>query len=179
MTHEERLKSCLICTNRTFNPRQGVVCSLTNSPANFDNQCPDFNVDTIAENAEKNSKLVALEDEKSTVNAARLVLFSLAMVYVVYGIIEGFMYQNSQLWAGLVDFGIAAVFFGLSWWSLKKPFIALVLGLGFYGLLVLLLGLIEPSTLLYGIYVKFVVVAALIYGIATARKHELQEKNEE
>jgi hypothetical protein len=177
MTHEERLKSCLICTNRTFNPRQGVVCSLTNSPANFENQCPDFYIDPIAQKAEENSKAVALENEKSTVNQARLVLFGLAMIYVVYGIIEGFMYQNSQLWAGLVDFGIAAVFFGLSWWSLKKPFIALVMGLGFYGLLVLLLGLIEPSTLLYGIYIKFVVIVALIFGISTARKLEIKQKN--
>jgi len=177
MTHEERLKSCLICTNRDFNPRLGIVCRLTNAVAHFENHCPEFHVDPIAQKAEENNKAVALENEKSTVNQARLVLFALAMVYVVYGIFEGFMLQNSLLLAGIIDFSIAAVFFGLSLLSLKKPFLSLVIGLGFYGLIILLLGIIEPATLLQGIYVKFVVIVALIFGISTARKLEIKEKN--
>ena len=176
MTHEERLRSCLICTNREFNPRLGITCGLTNTVANFENQCPDFIVDPIAKKTEENSKAFAVENEKSTVNEARLVLFALAMIYVVYGIVEGFMLENSLLVAGIINFSIAAVFFGLSLFSLKKPFVSLVLGLGFYGFIILLSGIIEPANLLQGIYVKLVVIAALIFGISTARKLEIRRK---
>lgn len=43
MTREQHLAYCKICTNRSFNPQYGIVCSITNQVADFDPTCANFN----------------------------------------------------------------------------------------------------------------------------------------
>jgi hypothetical protein len=46
MTREEQVLICRTCTNRKMDPQQGIICSLTGSPATFEEQCPDYSQDT-------------------------------------------------------------------------------------------------------------------------------------
>ena len=45
-TREKVLSYCQYCTNRQFDPENGVFCSLTGEKPEFENRCPDFNKDT-------------------------------------------------------------------------------------------------------------------------------------
>jgi uncharacterized RDD family membrane protein YckC len=44
MTREEHLKFCTICQHQKFDAQQGIICSLTERPAEFEGTCPAFNV---------------------------------------------------------------------------------------------------------------------------------------
>ena len=45
MTREEQLKFCKVCKNQKFDIKQGIVCSLTNSPADFETSCGSYQED--------------------------------------------------------------------------------------------------------------------------------------
>lgn len=49
MTREEQLVHCKKCTKRKMDFQQGLVCSLTNEHANFENECPNFIFDQAVE----------------------------------------------------------------------------------------------------------------------------------
>jgi len=42
MNRSHQLKYCKRCQNKLFDPNQGIICALTNKPAEFKNTCPDF-----------------------------------------------------------------------------------------------------------------------------------------
>jgi uncharacterized RDD family membrane protein YckC len=44
MTREQQLGYCKVCTNRTFNIQFGIVCGITNQPADFNPTCPNFSL---------------------------------------------------------------------------------------------------------------------------------------
>jgi len=56
MTRQERLKYCKTCNHKKFNFDKGIICSLTNNIANFEDLC---------ENYLKDEKLVSLENFKT------------------------------------------------------------------------------------------------------------------
>jgi uncharacterized RDD family membrane protein YckC len=45
MTREEQLRFCKVCKNQKFDIKQGIVCSLTNLPADFETRCDAFDED--------------------------------------------------------------------------------------------------------------------------------------
>lgn len=45
MTREEQVAFCRKCTNRKFDQQQGIICRLTDKKADFEDSCPDFNLD--------------------------------------------------------------------------------------------------------------------------------------
>lgn len=55
MTRQEQLKYCSTCQLKKFNPQKGIICSLTDDIANFEDTCPDYLVD---------EKIIALERYK-------------------------------------------------------------------------------------------------------------------
>ncbi len=46
MTREDHLKFCKICIHQKFDYNQGIICSLTQAPADFDPSCETFVEDT-------------------------------------------------------------------------------------------------------------------------------------
>lgn len=46
MTRQEHLNYCSICTKRVYDKKKGILCSLTNEYANFEQKCPDYFYDT-------------------------------------------------------------------------------------------------------------------------------------
>ena len=45
MTRDEQLAFCKKCTNRKMDLQQGLLCGLTGEKANFQDECPDYNLD--------------------------------------------------------------------------------------------------------------------------------------
>ncbi len=67
MDRHEQLKFCRVCNNRIFDPSRGLLCGLTNKPAEFENDCPDFSGDRdkiwqleLAEHEVKKNRFLAL-----------------------------------------------------------------------------------------------------------------------
>ena len=62
MTREEQVAYCLNCKLRSFDPKKGVLCSLTNDYADFEDICDSFKVDPAAKN--RNTKHAERQSEK-------------------------------------------------------------------------------------------------------------------
>ena len=45
---EYHLQFCTVCQNKAFDVKQGIVCSLTSQPADFERSCPDYSEDPNA-----------------------------------------------------------------------------------------------------------------------------------
>lgn len=64
MDRTKQLEYCKKCTKQKFNPSQGIICSLTNQKADFENECEHFEIDetkivieTEKQKTEKKSKV--------------------------------------------------------------------------------------------------------------------------
>lgn len=42
MTQDEKVKICLVCRYKKFDVNRGLLCNITNLPADFESECPDF-----------------------------------------------------------------------------------------------------------------------------------------
>lgn len=172
MTRAEQVKICGVCTNRSFNPKYGIICGLTNSVATFTSTCSDYNEDAQEIKNENEYKKYTQAQVSKTINKGRLALFILAGIYVIIGILESFVIQGHHIIFGIVDWFIAAVFIGLGILSYKKASLAMIIGLSFYVLLILLFVIVEPISILNGIIWKILVISYLIYGIKSAKDEE-------
>jgi len=64
MDRTKQLEYCKKCTKQKFDPRLGIICSLTNQKADFEDECEHFEIDkakivteTEKQKTEKNSKI--------------------------------------------------------------------------------------------------------------------------
>jgi len=63
MTREERLEFCRTCTKKGFDPKKGIVCSLTGDWATFNPTCPDYQRDEEAY-AQRQEELARIHEEE-------------------------------------------------------------------------------------------------------------------
>jgi hypothetical protein len=170
MTRQEHLAFCSVCTNRSFNPKFGIVCGLTKEVANFDPTCADFKEDA----AELRIAHEKVAEEKSikqkTINKARIALFLIGGLYVIVGFLEAYVLPGHELLYGIIDWVVAGIFIGLGVWSYKAPVPSLITGLVVYVAIMLLLAAIDASTLFRGVIWKVAIIYYLIHGIKTARE---------
>jgi hypothetical protein len=170
MTRQEYLAFCSVCTNRSFDPKQGIVCGLTKEVANFDPTCADYKEDE----KEKAFEEVKIEEKKSvkkkTINRARIALFLIGGLYVLVGFLEAYVLPGHELLYGIIDWVVAGIFIGLGVWSYKAPVPSLITGLVVYVAIMLLLAAIDVSTLFRGVIWKVAIIYYLIHGIKTARE---------
>jgi len=93
LTREEHLKFCKICTHQKFDSKQGIVCGLTNRIADFQENCKDFNQDSvIKEKLELKSAQAELNNLASQGQRLTNYLIDLVIILllsVVYGIFLG------------------------------------------------------------------------------------------
>jgi hypothetical protein len=170
MTRQDHLAFCSVCTNRSFNPKFGIVCGLTKEVANFDPTCADFKED-VAEMRIANEKVVEKQSEKTkTINKARIALFLIGGLYVIVGFLEAYVLPGHELLYGIIDWVVAGIFIGLGVWSYKAPVPSLITGLVVYVAIMLLLASIDSSTLFRGVIWKIAIIYYLIHGIKTARE---------
>ncbi|WP_462251102.1 DUF4328 domain-containing protein [Ekhidna sp.] len=90
MTREEHLRFCKVCKNKKFDRDKGIVCSLTNEIADFENECPNFLAD--AEEIQKEIKKTS-EPLKNNAKRASIVInvFWAMCVTNVLAIVSGFL----------------------------------------------------------------------------------------
>lgn len=60
MTRDFHLSFCKKCSLRSFNSKKGIVCKLTGEHADFETECPSFDLDEVAsERVEREDKVKA------------------------------------------------------------------------------------------------------------------------
>lgn len=176
MLREDYIEICSVCSNRAFNPKSGIICGITNEPANFKGNCPDYEEDS---NEVKHNELRQNHDKKeasSTVNRGRIALFILGTFYLFIGFYEGFGMFGADVIYGIIDWVIAGIFIGLGIWSYRKASLALIIGLSFYVLTIVLLALVNPITIISGIIWKIIAIVWLVYAISSARADEAKNR---
>ena len=55
MTREQHLELCKKCVNRKFDLKQGIICNLTGSPADFEDNCKSYSLDDTVNTLPTNS----------------------------------------------------------------------------------------------------------------------------
>jgi len=63
MTREEQLRFCKICKNQKFDMKQGIICNLTNKPADFEDYCNSY-----IEDSELKQKMESNKNENEILN---------------------------------------------------------------------------------------------------------------
>ncbi len=103
MTRPEHLAFCKVCKNQKFEPEQGIICGLTNSIADFDGYCKDFEEDSnlIEERAIKNANSPRLDLADNGLRFANYIidlLFTIVVSFLigaVIGIVMALIDPNS------------------------------------------------------------------------------------
>lgn len=110
MTREERLKFCSICQKRQMDMQRGLVCSLTNEYATFDEKCTDFEADETAIEKELTKQREYKKELQKTGGLTGSNWFLWIGVLSIFNIILGFI-VNLQFVFGL---GVTQIIQGIA-----------------------------------------------------------------
>lgn len=172
MSRENQLKLCAVCVNKSFNPSSGIVCGITNEPPAFENHCSDYVENEQAVKMQTLQKQQTKNDNNKTINQGRYALFIVGALYILIGIYEGFLADGHDIIYAIIDWVAALVFVGFGLLSYKKASLSLLLGLIFYILIVVLIGLVDVSTIFKGIIWKILIISALVKSYMMAKEQE-------
>lgn len=160
--------------------KQGnTVCSFCKSPMEasdiFCQNCghPENGTDKqraqfFAKRAMKKNKGI---DAENKIQSARNTLFILSGVIALSGFLV-YKTTNSLIELGINLF-VAFIFLTLAFWSERKPFVALLIGLLLYATLIIVSALIDPVSLVKGGIFKAGIIIFLGKGLYSA----LENKN--
>lgn len=175
LTKEERLKYCSVCKLKGFNPETGIICSLTNEVAKFENSCPDYTVDTKALLYEQNREREREKEVTHTINYGRYSLLALGGVFLLFGILEMLNSTNYSPFHNLIFLTLSVTFFTLANWSHDNPIRANQVGLALFIVIILIEGIFNPIRLVDGLVgpmTYFFVICTFIAAIKVSRSQK-------
>jgi len=111
---------------------------------------------------EKNKNM----DADKKIKSARNILYVIAGLSFVFGII--LYYSSNEISILLANGILSIIYIILGSWSIKKPLMALLLGLFLYLTTIIISAVIEPTNLIRGILWKIIIIAYLGKGIYSA-----------
>lgn len=113
-------------------------------------------------------------DADKVVKSARTTLFVMSGITFLSGVV--FYFLSKELAVLIVNIILTVIYVALGFWSKKKPLAAIFSGLVLYVTVIVLNGLIDPSTIFKGIILKGVVLFYLGKGLYSAKA--AQKNNE-
>lgn len=181
MTREERLKFCKVCTNRKFDVKTGLICSLTGKIADFDETCPNFSQDERENEKQTTDELLKQKAEVGKIKAIKLfiVMVGISFLFMIFPYLMHKSLTSKEIIRLVLTLGLYyAVYIGKNW--AKKLLIVLL----FIAILILLPSIIVLiSTTLLGLLLLIPLFAYsyLIYFLIAdkdfAAFFEYQKKN--
>jgi heme A synthase len=87
--------------------------------------------------------------------------------------INGEISKEDAMFHAVVCIVVAVIFAGLAFWTKRKPFTAILTALIVYAALVLLTAVLDPSTLLQGLFLK--IAAFVLLGVSLSNAREVQK----
>ncbi len=120
----------------------------------------------------------SLEGYDKSIKHARLALFAVAGLQLLFGTIIGVMQVgDTAIYTVVISVIVAAIFIGLGLWTKSKPYTAIVTGLIVFISLHLMQGIYDSSTIKNGIIMKIVVIVYLVKSINDAKEAQEMKKN--
>ena len=113
----------------------------------------------------------AIREGKKMITRARNYLFFVAFLNFI-----SFAASGAGAIGYIIGLIIAGIFAGLAFWSINKPFPALLTGLITYVVLTIFFGILEPMSLLAGLIWKIAIIGALVFAIYSVKDVEKLEK---
>jgi hypothetical protein len=105
-------------------------------------------------------------DAGKKIKSARNTLYVMAGVTFVFGVFLFFQdYDSAVLITNVI---LSLIYLVLGYWSMKKPVMALLLGLLLYLTTIIISAVFEPTTLVRGILWKVIIIAFLGKGLYSA-----------
>jgi hypothetical protein len=174
MTREQHLEFCKVCLNRTFDPKQGLICNLTNKIADFENNCENFNEDEkekrkieIKPDYVKQENIEKLNNGSqwflwifglSIVNT--LILFFGGQVSFIFGlgitqIFEGFyigLFGKLNIIGVFISIFVSSIFLIIWYYSKGLSKVAFIIGMIIYGIDAIIL-LFFQEYLCFGVHI--------------------------
>lgn len=108
---EHQLSYCEICTKKSFSPRKGIICGITQEIATFNHTCDDFEEDANLKRRNELSKQARLIEAKQE-STMGLSIFGVkngyvaGVVYIILGILSivltVFVFEVVTIWSFLV-----------------------------------------------------------------------------
>jgi len=116
-----------------------------------------------------------IKEKQKAVKKARNILFILAGINLLYGIVMGLIVQTNILIL-IVSLIGASIYFGLGMWSRVKPFPAILSGFFIYIVFIAIAAIGDPHTIYQGIIWKVIIISAFIYGYKAVKESESLQK---
>lgn len=110
-----------------------------------------------------NNKKKLLDDHKKAINKARNILYILAGLNLLAGILLGLI-LNVNIPILLSCIIGAGIYFALGIWSRTQPFPAILSGFFVYIVFIVISGIADPHTIYQGLIWKVIIISAFIYG---------------
>jgi|GEM_PF-447940 len=79
MTREEQLVFCKKCSNKRLDLKQGLICGITNQKADFEEQCPNFEMDEKVKKEIEDKKALIRPNKKRAEVAIKLIYIVMAL----------------------------------------------------------------------------------------------------
>lgn len=109
-----------------------------------------------------------LEVANDKTKRAKIVIYILAGIFFVFGLVIGFLSDDFETM--IVNLFLSVLFLVLAAWSNRNPFGAILTAFIIYLTIQVANVFIDPATLLQGIIIKIVVIAAFVKGIRSANE---------
>lgn len=146
-----------------------VFCSNCGNPENgTEQQKAQF----FAKRAMNKTKNI---DADKKIKSAKNTLFVLCAIMVVYGFIN--YAATNSIFELAISFFLAFIYLALAFWSEKKPFVALLVGLLTYLTLIAISAIVEPISIIKGILWKIIIISYLGKGMYSAFESQKEEKS--
>lgn len=131
MTREEQLRFCKICKNQMFDMKQGIICNLTNQPADFEGNCISYFEDTELKQKVESTKIQKEIINKTASQGKRLTNYLIDSIFLlifmfIFGTILGLM---------LAIFSPSTLYTFKDDNKLRDYLIAFILGMIYYSIL--------------------------------------------
>lgn len=160
--HDQTLES-VVCENcKASNDWQKKFCSQCSFPigGNEDEQ-RSFRLIV-------SSRKRLLDDAKNKIKSAKTIIYVLAGIFVVFGLITGF--AQDDYYTMVVNLVLSLVFLILAAWSEKNPFGAILTAFIIYVTVHITNAFADPATIAQGIIIKIFFIAAFVKGIRSAQE---------
>lgn len=116
-----------------------------------------------------------LEDQKAAIKKARNILFIIAGITFVSGIILFAVGAVPLLF--IINTILALIYFALGYFAKKHPLPSITAGLSLYVILIIINGLLDPMTIAQGLIMKIFIISSFVYGFKGALQSKTLQKD--
>ena len=152
--------TCSQCA-QVLNPR-GVYCTNCGFPeGGSDDERRSFLLRV-------SSRKRLLTDAQRKIKNAKIALIVIGAFYMLVALLYVFAYDDAA--TAIANAFVGILYFILVVWCERQPFTSILTGFVIYISFIIISVIIDPVTLVQGILIKIIIVAALIRGIYSARE---------